>query len=84
MLARPIINLIESRERLRFVEVKSDKIKTGIMPLEMSRHKPKTPILYPTALAKFVAPILPEPTFRRSTFFMAFAKMKEKGMDPIR
>lgn len=84
MLARPKINLIVSEERLKLGVAKPAMNITGIMPLEISSSNPKTPILYPAILAKLVAPILPDPDLRKSTFFTILAKINEKGMEPKR
>ena len=84
ILVKPRINLIEFKEVFRLEAVKSANNMTGIMPFEISRSSPIAPILYPKTLAKFVAPMFPEPTLRKSAFPKTFAKIKEKGMEPKR
>lgn len=84
ILARPKINLSESLEISSVDAVMLAKKMTGIIPFEISKNNPIAPILYPRVLAKLVAPMLPEPTLRKSTFLKILAKTKAKGTDPKR
>lgn len=84
ILAKPNINLNESKEVFRLEVVKSAKSATGIIPFEISRSNPIIPILYPSTLAKLVAPMFPEPTLRKSIFLKTFAKIKAQGIEPKR
>lgn len=83
ILAIPKINLSESVDMVVF-EILFESNTTGIMPLAISRKSAIIPILKPTTLNALVAPIFPEPTLRRSIFFVTFARIKAKGMDPKR
>lgn len=48
------------------VPIRFDAIMTGTAPFRTSRRKHKYAHFLPSALERFVAPILPEPTLKRS------------------
>ena len=59
-------------------------MRTGAIPLKMSKNKVKPAINLFPILNTLVAPIFFEPTFLMSLFKKSLVKIKPKGIDPDR